>query len=269
MVDNHGFIVALVGEFHLLNEAFILVDRVIELGVGVGKFLAVDHELEAFGQFGIVAVTFCQGRHLDGVVDDECGLNVGAFALFAEDFVDELAFTHGFINLDAERSGGLAELFLGHAGDVDAGVFFDGVGHGHAAIGSLEVDDIVAHLHFGSAVDIEADAFDELLGELHHPVIVFVGHIDFHAGKLGVVGAIHAFVAEVFADFIDTLETAHDESLEIELGGDAHVEVDVERIVVGDKRTCAGTTCNRLKDGGFHLHVVMLVEEVAHRSEHL
>ena len=50
MVDNHRLVIALVGEPHLVDEALLLVDRVVQLRVGVGKLLAVDHELETLCQ---------------------------------------------------------------------------------------------------------------------------------------------------------------------------------------------------------------------------
>ena len=80
--------------------------------------------------------------------------------------------------------------------------------------------------------------------------------------------AVHALVAEVLANLVDTLEAAHDEALEIELGGDAHVHVLVERIEMGDERTGTGTTGNRLQRGGLHLGVAGLVEHAAHGAYH-
>ena len=50
MVDNHCLVIALVGKLHLVDETLLLVYRVVELGIGVGKFLAVDHKLEALRQ---------------------------------------------------------------------------------------------------------------------------------------------------------------------------------------------------------------------------
>jgi hypothetical protein len=46
----------------------------------------------------------------------------------------------------------------------------------------------------------------------------------------------HALVAEVAAELVHTLEPADDQSLQIELGRDAQVEVDVELVRVRDER---------------------------------
>ena len=44
-------------------------------------------------------------------------------------------------------------------------------------------------------------------------------------------------VAEVAADLEDALEAADHQPLQVQLGRDAQVEVEVERVVVGDERS--------------------------------
>ena len=45
-IDEHSLVVALLREAQLLLEALQLVDRVVQLGVGVAEPFAVDEELE-------------------------------------------------------------------------------------------------------------------------------------------------------------------------------------------------------------------------------
>ena len=97
----------------------------------------------------------------------------------------------------------------------------------------------------------------------HHPVVVLILNVEFHAGKLGVVRTVHAFVAEVLADFEHTFETTYDEALQVKFGCDAAIEVDVERVVVCDEGTCACAACDALKDGRFDFSVACSVEFVA------
>jgi len=82
------------------------------------------------------------------------------------------------------------------------------------------------------------------------------------------VEAVHTLVAEVFPNLIHTLKATHDESLEIEFGGDAHIHVDVERIEMGDERACAGPSGNALQGGRLHLGISGIVEEPAHGAQH-
>ena len=81
------------------------------------------------------------------------------------------------------------------------------------------------------------------------------------------MAAVHALVAEVTTDLIHTFETSYDETLEIKLGSDTEIEVDVERIVVGDERTSTGTTGNLLEDWCLDLGVTSLVEHLTHGTD--
>ena len=76
-----------------------------------------------------------------------------------------------------------------------------------------------------------------------------------------------ALVAEVLADLIDALKAAHDEPLEIEFGGDAHIHVLIQRIEMGDERTRTGTSGDGLQGRGFHLSVSGFVENTAHGAD--
>ena len=55
----------------------------------------------------------------------------------------------------------------------------------------------------------------------------------------------------------------------MQLGRDAHIHINIERVVVRDERACRGAARNRLQDRGLHLDVAALVEELAHRVDDL
>ena len=95
-------------------------------------------------------------------------------------------------------------------------------------------------------------------------MVILVGHVDFHDGELRIVGLVHPFVAEVLGKFIDPFKTTYDEALEVELIGNAEVQRNVQRIVVGDERTGRGTPRDGLEDRGFHLHISRVVEDAPH-----
>ena len=92
-------------------------------------------------------------------------------------------------------------------------MFLDGIEHRDSAVGSLEVNLTLSDLDLRSAKHAKADILKQLLREAHHPVVVLVGDIDLHGRELGVVRTIHALVAEVTAELIDSLEATHDEAL--------------------------------------------------------
>ena len=269
MVDDHRFVVTLVGQTHLIHETLFLVDGVVELGVGVGQLLAVDHQLETLGQAGFAAVHLRQRRHFHGIVGDEGGLDELAFARFAEDFVDQLALTHALVHFDAELLSHAANFFLVHFAQIIACFFLDGVEDGQATIGGFEADGLAVDHRLGLAVHGDADAFEHALGEVHHPVVVLVLHIEFHAGELGVVRAVHALVAEVLADFVHAFEAAHDQALEVKFRGDAAIHLLVERIEVCDEGTRRSTAGDVLERGSFHFRVAGFVEDGAQGADGL
>ena len=78
-----------------------------------------------------------------------------------------------------------------------------------------------------------------------------------------------AFIAEVAVDFVDALQAAHHQPLEVKLRGDAQVEVDVERVVVGDERPRRGAPVDRLHHGGFHFDEAAGLELPAQRGNDL
>ena len=96
-----------------------------------------------------------------------------------------------------------------------------------------------------------------------------IGLVQLYGSELGVVLRVHTFVAEDTADFVNTVHAANDEPLQGQLGGDAHIHVDVQGIVVGDEGTCGSTTCDGVQDGSFHFDVVHVVQVVAHELDEL
>ena len=214
-------------------------------------------------------MALAQGGHLAWVVHDEGGLYQLLLAVLAEDGIDQLALAHGVVDLDFEAFAGFAELLFALPRDVVAGLFADGVCHRQAAERGFERNLPAVDLHGRGPVQGQGDLFEHPFGELHHPEVVLVGYVNLHNGKFGVVRAVHAFVAEVLAEFIHAVEASYDQLLEVQLAGDAQVLVDVERVVVGNERTCRRTARNRLQNRGFDFDVPELVEIFAHRGDDL
>ena len=93
---------------------------------------------------------------------------------------------------------------------------------------------------------------EQLFGEVHQAAVIGVGLVELQHGELGVVVRGEPFVAEVAVDFVDALEAAHHQPLQVQLRRDAQVEIDIERVVVRDERTRRGAAIERLHHGRFH-----------------
>ena len=77
------------------------------------------------------------------------------------------------------------------------------------------------------------------------------------------------FVAEVAVDLIDAVESAHDQPLQIKLGGDAEIKIHVERVVMRHERARDRATGNGLHHRRLDFDESMRVEGTAHRLHHL
>ena len=132
-----------------------------------------------------------------------------------------------------------------------------------------QVDGVAVELYDSGAVHFLRDEGDQLFGESHQVVVVRVGLVELQHGELGVVLGAYAFVAEVAIDFVDAVEAADYEPLEVKLGRDAQEEVHVERVVVGGE----GTRCCAAGDGlhhrGFDFEIAAGVEVAADGFEDL
>ena len=98
---------------------------------------------------------------------------------------------------------------------------------------------------------------------------ISVGLVELHRGEFGVVLGVHALIAEDASDLIDALHTAHDQTLQRQLGGDAHIHINVQRIVMGDERTGSGTAGNGIEHRGFHFDIAHIVQIAAHELDEL
>ena len=74
-----------------------------------------------------------------------------------------------------------------------------------------------------------------------------------------------ALVAEVAVDLIDAIEAADDQALEVKLGRDAQEEIDIQGVVMGDKRTRRSAAGDGLHHRRFDLDEAAGIEEAADR----
>ena len=116
-------------------------------------------------------------------------------------------------------------------------------------------------LHLQRAARGKRRRLDDALRELHHAFEVTERLVELHGGELGVMIRIHALVAELAPDLEHLLEAAHDEALEVQLGGDAQVEVLVERVVVRDEGARVRAAEDGVQDGRLHLEVAVILHK--------
>ena len=111
------------------------------------------------------------------------------------------------------------------------------------------------------------DEMDHLLRAPHDVVVVGVGFVELELREFGIVLEADALVAEVAADLVDAVESAHDQPLQIQFKADAQVEVLVQLVVMRDKGARRGAAVDRLQDGRLHLQEAFAVEVVAQGAQ--
>ena len=83
------------------------------------------------------------------------------------------------------------------------------------------------------------------------------------------MGLVHALVAEVLCKFIDSVESADNESFEVQLVGNSEVQRNIQSVVVGDERSGGGTSRDALKNRCLHLKTSGGVEVFSHGGNNL
>ena len=215
----------------------LLVHCVVELAKRVRVFGRIDERLETFRASRIFGITFGKRRNLDGVMRDEGRLDEMLLAERLEHRVDDKTSGLAFLELDMVLCrDGLCFFVSLDLVEIDPRKFLEGIGHGEASPRRREVDLLAFVFNHGRAVNFFRHIGDEFFGNLHHIFVIRIRLVEFDRGVFGIVGVVHALVAEHSAHLVDFVKTAHDEAFEIEFVRDTHVHRNVERIVMGHER---------------------------------
>src|SRR5208283_6091976 len=67
---------------------------------------------------------------------------------------------------------------------------------------------------------------------------------------------------EVAVDLVDAVEPAHDKALQVKLGGNPQIEVDVERVVMSNEGPGHGSARQRLHHGRLNFQITFGLQEI-------
>ena len=252
--------------FSLRLKALVLVDGVVQLGESVAHLAAADEHLIALGERGLLGAALGQRADLHGIHGDERRLDERGLDLLVERLIERIAprvgdvfHVHAHALGEGDRRVRVAED--GHkVGPRDV---LNGVGHRHTAPARREVDIMAQPLELIRAENLLGRAGEDALENVHHAVEVGVGLIELTGRELRVVLGVHALVAEDAADLIHALNAADDQALEVQLGRDAHVHINIECVVVRDERARRRTAGDGAEHGGLDLHEAQAVQIAA------
>merc|ERR1711965_437998 len=111
-----------------------------------------------------------------------------------------------------------------------------------------------------TTTDLLANRTDHLLGELHHPQVIGVSLVHLHRSEFRVMSSAGALVAEDSAELIHTLESPHNQPLEMQFRGDAQRQRKVQSVVMRFKGPSISTTRLALENGCLDLQEVAIIQ---------
>ena len=165
----------------------------------------------------------------------------------------------------------LGEGFEAFAGGLHRDLLADGLRDGRVQVEPVPclpaevVLGSVGQRHGRGSQGVPACALDEVLGQLPDRVIRPVGFVGLQGGELGRMRRIRPFVAEIPVDLEDAVDAADHRALQMQLRGDAQVEVLVIGVDVRLEGAGRRPAVDRLEHGGLDLRVAALVEVGAQR----
>ena len=161
------------------------------------------------------------------------------------------------------RSHGLC--VIGDRTEIDADKLLDGLHHRQPRPAGRQIDLFAHPLQLIAAEIFLREGGVNALGDVHHVMEIGIRLIQLDGRELGVVLRVHALVAENTAYLIHAIHPADDQPLERQLGRDAHVHIDVERVVVRDERACRRAAGDGVQHRRLDLdiaHVVQIIPQM-------
>ena len=224
-----------------------------------------DEQLKSLGKSGIDKRTFSQRGHIYRVHGNESGLDELLLHPLVKDLIQGVTpgLVRRFRQLHPDSLGGGYGLLVGGNGHkVDAAILLDGLVHRHTGPAGGQVDFFSLPLHLVSTQDLLGSGGKQILEQVHHVVEVGISLVQLDGSKLRVVLGVHPLVAEDAPDLVYPVHAAYDEPLQGQLGGDAHIHIDVQGIVVGDEGPGGGAARDGVEHRGLHLHIATAVHKV-------
>src|SRR6478672_4881676 len=157
------------------------------------------------------AVLLGQGTHLYRIVDDEGWLHIVLLAFASKDLVDQLSFSAAWLYIYMQLAAYITQTCFIHFAHINACMFLDGIIDADAFERSFKRNGLITHRHFCLSTNIYSRFLQQSLGHVHHPQVILIGGIKLEDSELRVVCAVHAFIAEVAAEFIHPVKAADDQ----------------------------------------------------------
>ena len=169
------------------------------------------------------------------------------FAQRFEKIVDDMTqIVFVLLQIHIEFPADFFRFFQRDAAEILAGLLIDRIGHVDSLERSLQGYRMVSRLDLCRTQHFERYVFKEVFIQFHHAFQIGIGNIGFDGREFRIVLQVHAFVSKQSADLVDTFHASDDQSLQIKLCCDTQIEILVQSIVVGYKRSGTGAAQDRI-----------------------
>ena len=198
----------------LLSETFSLIDRIVQLRVGVCHLPAVHEEFKTFYIVGIVRFFLCKRRNLDRMIHNKSRLDQVFLYIFLKEQIQDIPFSVSVFEFNLVffcKCSGLLEGL--HFIPVNSCIFLHCVYHGDPLKRLAQI-----HLHaivndLSSSQDFLGHMAVKIFCKIHHAVVVCICLIQLHKSKLRIMSGIQTFVTEYSSDLVNSFQTAYDQPL--------------------------------------------------------
>ena len=265
----HRLVVSRLLLLDLLPETLGLVLGIIELREAVGNLASADKEFEPVRNERISIVAPRQRRDFGRVSRDKGRIHEPVLDALLEDLDLDLAQPVGVLECNAEalcNGTRLRKVVDFRFRDIGIEVQ-DRLPDCHTRETAAEVIALPLILNGAAAVDVKRQASQHVFCEIHEVVVIRIGLVELQHRELGIMPCRETLVAEVAIDFINALEAADHEPLQIEFGRNAQEEIHVEGIVIGRERARRSTSRDHLHHRRFDFHEAVTVEIVANELD--
>ncbi len=193
------------------------------------------------------------------------------FSDFVKDLGDDTAQTPALLDVNANafsnRLRGIEVVQISHIRFRT--IFLDRFTHGQFFERLTEVKHFITVRNLGGAQNILRQRTEQRLRQFDQVFVVRIRHIEFHHGELRIMAHGDAFVTEVTVNFEYAFEAANHQTLEVQFRRDTQVHVQIQRVVMGDKRTGRRAAWDHLHHRRFDFHKAASNHKLANTGQDL
>jgi hypothetical protein len=280
-IDQLRLIVTSILVLGLLRETSALDVRIVQLGVRIANLSGIHKHLEALGQARDVSVILRQRGHDLRMIDDERRIDAGDLDELSDQLVQQtrrgLRWRAMHVVLSAQiRQEQTSLLRVERLRDGDLERILQTLNQIDATPRSLEIDfnrflilSICVVLDLRSTGDLLHHPRDQILGHVHQIVVVRVGHVELDRGELWIVGQIDSLISELLSDFVNAIDSADNQLLQVQFRRDAHEQIHAQVVVMRHEWLRRSSACNHVHHRSFHFEEIACIQVLANAVDHL